>query len=247
MLFSSFIDIHITCEHIFDSALVYQLTLTKWSIVFLANSTPAKHPLVNWTGSSQPLPTLSHSIRWKKVGPLHWNNDQETFHKIFRLDLMLASLFRNYFLAERILRSLGRVPVTYPKLPPAFQHPMWKVGRVMRCWPSDMGYRVGRCAASAAGAEVWSALRTDDLLRWPLASFWGRLVCCRDGLDMVGLRCKRQQTAPPAPCCSAGRMRVSHAVPFDQPIAIHFSLVEPSLSSASCLGPHSALSVFGLG
>jgi regulator-associated protein of mTOR len=39
--------------------------------------------------------------------------------------LLVASLFRNFLLAERIMRSLNCTPVSYPKLPPTYQHPMW--------------------------------------------------------------------------------------------------------------------------
>ena len=39
--------------------------------------------------------------------------------------MMVASLFRNYLLAERIMRSLRRTPVSYPKIPSTSQHPLW--------------------------------------------------------------------------------------------------------------------------
>lgn len=50
----------------------------------------------------------------------------ELFQKLFRQDLLVASLFRNYLLAERIMRSYDCTPVSCPKLPPMFHHPMWK-------------------------------------------------------------------------------------------------------------------------
>lgn len=37
----------------------------------------------------------------------------------------MASLFRNFLLAERILAASGCSPVSYPRLPPTHQHPMW--------------------------------------------------------------------------------------------------------------------------
>lgn len=48
------------------------------------------------------------------------------FQKLFRQDLLVASLFRNYLLAERIMRSYDCTPVSCPKLPSTFQHPMWQ-------------------------------------------------------------------------------------------------------------------------
>eukprot|EP01117_Protostelium_nocturnum_P006486 TRINITY_DN2337_c0_g1_i2.p1 TRINITY_DN2337_c0_g1~~TRINITY_DN2337_c0_g1_i2.p1 ORF type:complete len:1347 (+),score=433.49 TRINITY_DN2337_c0_g1_i2:163-4203(+) len=56
-----------------------------------------------------------------------WNTlRREVFQKLFRQDLLVASLFRNFLLSERILRSLNCIPISYPKLPPTYQHPMWE-------------------------------------------------------------------------------------------------------------------------
>ncbi|RUS18731.1 hypothetical protein BC937DRAFT_88408 [Endogone sp. FLAS-F59071] len=57
-----------------------------------------------------------------------WNvlQDQpELFKRLFRQDLMVASMFRNFLLAERILRSHQCAPMSMPKLPPTHNHPMW--------------------------------------------------------------------------------------------------------------------------
>lgn len=40
-------------------------------------------------------------------------------------DLLVASLFRNFLLAERIMRAVSCTPVSLPRLPPSHQHPMW--------------------------------------------------------------------------------------------------------------------------
>ncbi|XP_046483288.1 regulatory-associated protein of mTOR isoform X4 [Neodiprion pinetum] len=56
-----------------------------------------------------------------------WNTlPRDLFQRLFRQDLLVASLFRNFLLAERILRSYDCTPVSFPKLPPTFQHPMWQ-------------------------------------------------------------------------------------------------------------------------
>merc|ERR1719167_62043 len=56
-----------------------------------------------------------------------WNTlARDTFQKLFRQDLLVASLFRNFLLAERIMRSCDCTPVSQPELPPTHQHPMWK-------------------------------------------------------------------------------------------------------------------------
>ena len=38
---------------------------------------------------------------------------------------MVASLFRNFLLAERIMRSGNCTPISHPMLPPTHQHHMW--------------------------------------------------------------------------------------------------------------------------
>ncbi|CAE1248564.1 RAPTOR [Acanthosepion pharaonis] len=55
-----------------------------------------------------------------------WNTlPRELFQKLFRQDLLVASLFRNFLLAERIMRSYNCTPVSSPPLPPTYQHRMW--------------------------------------------------------------------------------------------------------------------------
>mmetsp|Transcript_10736 Transcript_10736/g.37275 ORF Transcript_10736/g.37275 Transcript_10736/m.37275 type:complete len:1349 (-) Transcript_10736:143-4189(-) len=48
------------------------------------------------------------------------------FQRLFRQDLLVASLFRNFLLADRILRSCNCTPISCPRLPPTYQHPMWQ-------------------------------------------------------------------------------------------------------------------------
>lgn len=47
------------------------------------------------------------------------------FKKLFRQDLVVAALFRNFLLAERIMRVHNCHPISYPSLPPTHDHPMW--------------------------------------------------------------------------------------------------------------------------
>ncbi|EGC38984.1 hypothetical protein DICPUDRAFT_148338 [Dictyostelium purpureum] len=62
---------------------------------------------------------VTDTIAWN-VLPRH------LFQKLFRQDLLVASLFRNYLLAERIMRSANCTPISCPRLPPTYQHPMWQ-------------------------------------------------------------------------------------------------------------------------
>lgn len=48
------------------------------------------------------------------------------FRKFFRQDLMVAALFRNFLLAQRIMSVYGCHPQSYPPLPDTRQHPLWE-------------------------------------------------------------------------------------------------------------------------
>lgn len=47
------------------------------------------------------------------------------FQRLFRQDLLLASLFRNFLLAERVFKAYNCTPQTLPRLPPTADHPLW--------------------------------------------------------------------------------------------------------------------------
>ena len=56
-----------------------------------------------------------------------WNClPRDIFKKLFRQDLMVAALFRNYLLADRLMRANGCHPETEPALPPTHEHPLWQ-------------------------------------------------------------------------------------------------------------------------
>ncbi|KAK6353418.1 hypothetical protein TWF696_005383 [Orbilia brochopaga] len=48
------------------------------------------------------------------------------FKKLFRQDLMVAALFRNFLLAQRIMRVYRCHPVSCPALPSTHHHPLWQ-------------------------------------------------------------------------------------------------------------------------
>ncbi|CAE6463964.1 unnamed protein product [Rhizoctonia solani] len=50
---------------------------------------------------------------------------RDIFRRLFRQDLMVAALFRNFLLAERIMRNYHCTPQSYPPLPPSHNHPLW--------------------------------------------------------------------------------------------------------------------------
>lgn len=55
-----------------------------------------------------------------------WNVlPRDLFQKLFRQDLLVASLFRNFLLASRIMRLYHCIPVSNPSLPNTHEHPLW--------------------------------------------------------------------------------------------------------------------------
>lgn len=48
------------------------------------------------------------------------------FKRLFRQDLVVAAMFRNFLLAVRIMRVHNCHPVSYPELPDTHAHPMWE-------------------------------------------------------------------------------------------------------------------------
>lgn len=56
-----------------------------------------------------------------------WNTlPRDLFQRLFRQDLLVASLFRNFLLAERIMRSYDCTPVSSPQIPNGYRHHMWQ-------------------------------------------------------------------------------------------------------------------------
>ncbi|TFY81020.1 hypothetical protein EWM64_g2987 [Hericium alpestre] len=50
---------------------------------------------------------------------------RKLFTRLYRSDLLVASLFRNFLLAERIMKNYHCTPHTSPSLPPTNTHPLW--------------------------------------------------------------------------------------------------------------------------
>lgn len=75
--------------------------------------------------------------RRSPLGELHWiftavtdtiawsTFSNDIFRRLFRQDLVTASLFRHFLLAERVMRHYDCTPQSYPPLPPTHTHKMW--------------------------------------------------------------------------------------------------------------------------
>ncbi|XP_077222936.1 regulatory-associated protein of TOR 1-like isoform X3 [Tasmannia lanceolata] len=73
--------------------------------------------------------TLLGELNWiftAVTDTIAWNVlPHDLFQRLFRQDLLVASLFRNFLLAERIMRAANCSPVSFPVLPSTHQHHMW--------------------------------------------------------------------------------------------------------------------------
>lgn len=59
-------------------------------------------------------------------------------------DLLVASLFRNFLLAERIMTASNCTPVSFPRLPPTHNHSMWQVrARARHPWSGQCAWEEG--------------------------------------------------------------------------------------------------------
>lgn len=61
---------------------------------------------------------ITDTIAWSVL-------DQKLFKRLFRQDLIVATLFRNFLLACRIMRAHNCHPVSSPELPVTYNHPLW--------------------------------------------------------------------------------------------------------------------------
>lgn len=50
---------------------------------------------------------------------------REIFNRLFRQDLLVAALFRNFLLAQRIMSTYHCTPMSVPELPSTHNHPLW--------------------------------------------------------------------------------------------------------------------------
>ena len=87
------------------------------------------------------LTTVTDTIAWMLL-------PRPLFFRLFRQDILCATLFRNFFLADRILRSLGTTPFSFPRLPETHAHPLWAewdaaLQRVLAHLPAAMGFSAG--------------------------------------------------------------------------------------------------------
>ena len=81
-------------------------------------------------GSLTDRRTMLGELNWiftAVTDTIAWNVlPNRLFQELFRQDLLVASLFRNFLLADRIMRSYNCSCVSSPELPLTSHHPMWQ-------------------------------------------------------------------------------------------------------------------------
>ena len=68
---------------------------------------------LNWI-----LTAITDTIAWNVLPP-------PLFRQLFRQDLMVAALFRNFLVAQRIMKAYGCHPQSSPEIPHTHNHPLW--------------------------------------------------------------------------------------------------------------------------
>ncbi|KAJ2882353.1 Target of rapamycin complex 1 subunit kog1, partial [Coemansia asiatica] len=68
---------------------------------------------LNWIFTS-----ITDTIAWSTL-------PRDLFRKLFRQDIAVAALYRNFMLADRIMRFYGVHPQCSPAMPPTHRHPLW--------------------------------------------------------------------------------------------------------------------------
>lgn len=92
------------------------LTLEEGKIPVPGRLQDRRSPLgeLNWIFTA-----ITDTIAWNIL-------PRSLFKKLFRQDLMVAALFRNFLLSERIMRANHCHPISSPALPETHRHPLWQ-------------------------------------------------------------------------------------------------------------------------
>ena len=101
--------------HVLENPLPSPLTLKDLGRV-PGRSAERRSPMgeLNWI-----LTAITDTIAWNVL-------PQPLFRRLFRQDLMVAALFRNFLVSQRIMRAYGCHPISMPEIPQTHNHPLWE-------------------------------------------------------------------------------------------------------------------------
>lgn len=83
---------------------------------------------------------VTDTVAWSALPP-------DLFQRLFRADLLTASLCRNFLLAQRIMRGYNCTPAARPALPELANHPLWAA------WDHALDLALAQLPALQAGRE----------------------------------------------------------------------------------------------
>ncbi|CAK7273083.1 Target of rapamycin complex 1 subunit kog1 [Sporothrix epigloea] len=116
---------------VFSSCLTTPMEMALW---FFVQQNPLKTALTperakKLPGRLQDRRTPLGELNWiftAITDTIAWTTlPRQLFRKFFRQDLLVAALFRNFLLAQRIMSVYNCHPQSYPELPDTRQHPLW--------------------------------------------------------------------------------------------------------------------------
>ncbi|TGO84970.1 hypothetical protein BPOR_0445g00020 [Botrytis porri] len=117
---------------VFTACLTTPIEMALWFFV-LQNPLPSQvspERAKKLTGRLQERRTPLGELNWiftAITDTIAWTTlPRPLFRKFFRQDLMVAALFRNFLLAQRIMSAYGCHPQSYPQLPDTHQHSLWE-------------------------------------------------------------------------------------------------------------------------
>lgn len=116
---------------LFTSCLTSPIDIAlRWHLIGRTPPFPITHDMVQRIpGDLKDRRTPLGELNWIFVSitdTIAWTTfSKDIFYRLYRSDLLVACLFRNFLLAERIMKNYHCTPHTYPPLPPTNTHPMW--------------------------------------------------------------------------------------------------------------------------
>ncbi len=124
---------------------------------------------------------------------------REIFNRLFRQDLLVAALFRNFLLAQRIMSTYHCTPMSIPELPTTHNHPLWHswdlaVDACLTQLPELLDLEAAREAGQSSSPPL-STYRPSTFFAQHLQAFEVWLQHGRSASSHLSLRSARSKSA----------------------------------------------------